>query len=180
MKDRKLASRYAGALLSVLPDVQQAERTDQFLTALAETFQSSAEFRGVMLDPAFPRSSRKAILTTLAREHALPVLVSNFLQTLVDNNRMAALPSIAVVYHELREEALGIVPAEITTATPLEETMRTRAQAALEKMTGQKVRLSCRVEPDLLGGAVTKIGSKVYDGSLRSQLSELRRRMAQE
>ena len=57
---------------------------------------------------------------------------------------------------------------------------RRRAQAVLEKLTGRKVRLDCRVEPEVLGGAVTKIGSKIYDGSLRSHLIELRRRMAQE
>ena len=99
---------------------------------------------------------------------------------MVDNNRVGALPTIAKVFHEYREEAQGIVPAEITTATPLDEGMRARTKNAIEKMMGRKVRLDCKVEPELLGGAVTKIGSKVYDGSLRSHLIELRRRMAQE
>jgi len=180
MRDRKLASRYAGALLSLLPDPTQAERTDEFLTALGGAMQEAGELRDVMLDPAFPRSSRKAVLRDLAERHALPREVSNFLGTLVDNNRVGALPVIAAVFHEEREEAIGVVPAELTTATPLGDEQRRRARAVLEKITGRKVRLDCRVEPDVLGGAVTKIGSKVYDGSLRSHLSELRRRMAQE
>ena len=180
MRDRKLASRYAGALLSVFPDPSQAESTDEFLTALSDAMDESGEFRDVLLDPAFPQSARKSILQTLARERGLSVQVSNFLATLVDNNRLGALPSIALVFHELREEALGVVPAEITTATPLDQEMRDRTKNAIEKMMGRKVRLDCKVEPNLIGGAVTKIGSKVYDGSLRSHLTELRRRMAQE
>ena len=180
MRDRKLASRYAGALLSLLPDPAQAERTDEFLTALGDAMQAAGEFRDVMLDPAFPRSSRKAVLRELAERRGLPREVSNFMGTLVDNNRVGALPVIAQVFHEEREEAIGVVPAEMTTAQPLEDEQRQRARAVLEKLTGRKVRLDCRVEPDLLGGAVTKIGSKVYDGSLRSHLIELRRRMAQE
>jgi F-type H+-transporting ATPase subunit delta len=180
MKDRKLASRYAGALLSVFPDPSQAESTDEFLRALSDAMEQSAEFRDVMLDPAFPRSSRKAVLRSLAEQRGLPDTVGRFMDTLVDNNRVGVIPTIALVFHEAREEALGIVPAEITTATPLEGTQQDRARAALERLTGRKVRLSCKVDSDLLGGAVTKIGSKVYDGSLRSHLSELRRRMAQE
>jgi F-type H+-transporting ATPase subunit delta len=180
MRDRKLASRYAGALLSVFADPSQAETTDEFLTALSDAMDESGEFRDLLLDPAFPQSARRSILQSLAQERGLPVQVSNFLATLVDNNRIGALPSIALVFHELREEAQGIVPAEITTAAPLDPEMRERTRKAIEKMMGRQVRLDCRVEPNLIGGAVTKIGSKVYDGSLRSHLIELRRRMAQE
>ena len=180
MRDRKLASRYAGALLSVFPEPSQAEATDEFLTALGESMTRSEDLRAVMLDPAFPRSRRKSILRAIAEQHGMPPRVSKFLETLVDNNRVPALPTIAQVFHEAREEAQGIVPAEITTATPLAPPLTERVQATLEKLTGRKVRLSCRVQPDLIGGAVTKIGSKIYDGSLRSHLSELRRRMAQE
>jgi F-type H+-transporting ATPase subunit delta len=180
MKDRKLASRYAGALLSVFPDPAQAEPTDAFLAALADALQETAEFRDVMLDPAFPRSSRKAILTSLAAQRGLPRQVSRFLETLVENNRLGVLAAIATVFHEEREKAMGIVPAEITTAAPLEPELLDRARIALQRMTGRKIRLTSRVEPDLLGGAVTKIGSKVFDGSLRNHLGELRRRMVQE
>jgi F-type H+-transporting ATPase subunit delta len=180
MRDRKLASRYAGALLSVFHDPTQAESTDDFLTALSRVMDESAKFRDLMLDPAFPQSKRKTVLKTLVDERGLPGQLSNFLVTLVDNNRIGALPTIARVFHELREEALGIVPAEITTATPLDEGLRDRTKNTIEKMMGRKVRLDCKVEPELIGGAVTKIGSKVYDGSLRSQINELRRRMGQE
>ena len=113
------------------------------------------------------------------RNPALPTEVGNFFATLVDNNRIGALDAIAAVFHEERERQQGIVAAEMTTATPITEEMKQRARGALERLTGATVRLTCNVKPDLIGGAVTKIGSTVYDGSLRSQLEQLKRKMAE-
>ena len=180
MKDRKLALRYARALLSSLPDPRQAEAADDFLTGLGQAMDESAEFKDFMLDPAFSRDDRKAALGDLAQRAEQPEQVTRFLETLVDNSRQVILPSIGVVFHEEREAAQGIVPAEITTASPLSEDLKQRTLKVLERVTGKKVRLSCQVEPALIGGAVTKIGSVIYDGSLRTQLSQLRRELAQE
>jgi F-type H+-transporting ATPase subunit delta len=180
MKDRKLASRYARALLSAVRDPAARERVDEFLTALSSAIGQSPELRMAMLDPAIPRTTRKAILRTLVEPRGLPAELASFLATLVDNNRMAPLATIAQVYHEMREQGLGIVPAELTTAAPLGDELRERARTTLEKLTGRRVRLTCHVEPTLLGGAVTRIGSTVYDGSLRSQLGRLRHRMVSE
>ncbi len=140
----------------------------------------SREVRDRLLDPAVSRSARVTILTALADQASAPVRVRNFLSTLVANHRLAALPSIAEVFHEEREKAEGLVAAEMTTAAPLSDDLERRAHQALEKLTGSRVRLTCRVDPEILGGAVTRISSTVYDGSLRTQLSQLRRKMAQE
>jgi F-type H+-transporting ATPase subunit delta len=178
MKDRKLAGRYARALLAALPDAAARTLADEFLASLASVFESDAELRAALLDPAVSRPSKRMILRELATTHGQPERVANFLGTLVENNRVSTLSIIAEVYHELREREQGIVPAEVTTAAPLDETTRARAQTALERMTGQTVRVNYQVDPDLIGGAVTKIGSKVYDGSLKTQLALLRERMA--
>ena len=180
MRDRRLAVRYAKALLSVFSDPAEAEAADGFLGSLSAAMEQSPELRAILLDPAVPRAQRQQALQALAEAKNMPKSVGNFLATLVDHNRTAAIPTIAEVYHEEREKALGIVPAEITTATPLSEDQRSKAEQAIRKLTGSKVRLACRVDPDLIGGAVTRIGSTVYDGSLRNQLSQLRRQMVQE
>jgi F-type H+-transporting ATPase subunit delta len=179
MKDRKLATRYARALLSLL-DPARAESADQFLDALRRAMLASPETRDLLLDPAVPAAERRRALRGLARQVGQPPVIEHFLAAVVDHNRTASLPSIAVVFHEERERRMGIVPAEITTARPLEPAQQARAREALERATGQTVRLSCKVEPGVLGGAVTRIGSKVYDGSLRSQLDRLRERMVEE
>jgi F-type H+-transporting ATPase subunit delta len=180
MKDRKLASRYAGALLSVFPDPSQAEPADRFLAEISRAMEESEELRDILLDPAYPRTTRRAVLHSMASKRDMPRQMLNFLSVIIDHNRAGAIPAIAAVFHEEREKALGIVPAAITTAAPLSEQLRGRARSAMEKLTGKKIRLTCNVEPRLLGGAVTQIGSRVYDGSLRSQLDKLRRRMSQE
>jgi len=172
--------RYARALLSVLTDPQQAASADRFLMTLRDGIEQSGDVRRFLLDPAIPATDRRDTLRRLAETHDQPREVANFLATLVDNNRASAVPTIAEVFHEEREARMGIVPAEMTTAAPLTDDMRQRAQSALERMTGRKVTLTCHVDPHLLGGAVTRIGSKVYDGSLRTQLDRLKARMAQE
>jgi F-type H+-transporting ATPase subunit delta len=179
MKDRKLALRYARALLSVVDDPGTLERIDQLLSALVQALAESPELRSAMLDPAMPRSARTKLLRSMVEQNGLPAEVGNFFDTLVENNRLAALDAIAVVFHEERERRQGIVAAEMSTATPVNDELRQRAQRVLEQVTGAKVRLTCNVEPDLIGGVVTKIGSTVYDGSLRSQLEQLKRKMAE-
>jgi len=180
MKDRKLAVRYARALLAALPDPTVAAATDQFLTALAREMVESDRFRDVMLDPAFADSRRRPLLRRLVEQNGLPDRVANFMSTLVAHRRLSSLGSIAQLFHELLEERQGIVPAEIATATALPADQRQRAQSAIERLTGRGVRLTYNVDPTLIGGAVTKIGSVVYDGSLRTQLARLRRTMAEE
>lgn len=180
MKDRKLAVRYAKALLSVFPDPNQAAGTERFLSGLREAMKESGEFRDLMLDPAFTREARKKVVRSMVADAGLPRQVANFMELLVDNNRAASIPSIAEVFHEEREKALGIQPAELTTATPIDSELTERAQRAVERLTGSRVRLTCSVEPELLGGAVTRIGSRVYDGSLRTQLNRLQNRMARD
>jgi F-type H+-transporting ATPase subunit delta len=180
MKDRKLASRYARALLSALPSANLAEDVERFLDALRDAMEESADFRGLLLDPAVPRPTRKEILASIAQKAEMPRQLVNFLYAIVDHNRVAALPTIATVFHEERQLAAGIVEAEVTTAWPLSSDLERRTVQALERLTGRNVTLTTRVEPGLLGGAVTRIGSQVLDGSLRSQLDRLRQKMIEE
>lgn len=180
MKDRKLAVRYARALLSVFPDVESADATERFLLGLRDAINASQPFRNFLLDPAFTRDNRKSVFRELVERAGLPRQVGRFMDTLVDNNRSSVIPSIAEMFQEEREAAMGIVPAEIVTASPLGPELTRRAQQTVERLTGRRVRLTCSVDSDLLGGAVTKIGSTVHDGSLRTQLAKLRTRMVQE
>jgi F-type H+-transporting ATPase subunit delta len=180
MKDRKLAARYSRALLSALPDADGAAKADAFLTAVASSMATHPELRDVFLNPAVSRASKRSVLTSLADGQDMPRQVRNFLLTVADHGRLEALPTIAAVFHEEREAADGVVPAVVTSAEPLGADLEQRMRKTLERLTGSKVSLKAEVEPALLGGAVTRIGSMVYDGSLRTQLAKLRRRMSEE
>jgi F-type H+-transporting ATPase subunit delta len=95
----------------------------------------------------------------------------------VGHRRVAALPAIATALHAIKDEAMAIVPATTTVAAKMNEADKASLKAALETMTGQEVRLSVTVDPAVLGGAVTTIGSRVYDGTLRTHLEALHRRL---
>ena len=179
MKDRKLATRYARALLSVLGDTPVAATADAFLTSLARSMDSSVELRVALLNPAVPRPVRKKALHALSEHAGAGPVVGKFLSTIVDNRRVADIPSIAAAFHEVRESAAGVVPATITTARPIDPQLQARVGGALERLTGRKIRATWQVDESLVGGVVSRIGSKVYDGSVRTQLASLRRRMAE-
>jgi F-type H+-transporting ATPase subunit delta len=179
VKDRKLATRYARALLSLL-DPAAAESCDSFLNGLRQALEQSRDLRDGLFDPAVSLSRRKATLTELARQMGQPPHVVNFLAVVTDHNRLTALPTIAHVFHEERERASGIVPVEVATSLPLGPELEARTLQAMQKLTKGRVRLTYKLDPTLLGGAVTRVGSIVYDGSLRTQLARLRQDMTQE
>jgi F-type H+-transporting ATPase subunit delta len=180
MRDRKLATRYARALLGALRDPDAQRLADDFLSALALSVSTNPEMRLFLLDPAQSTHSKKTILDQLGRARGVPERVSTFVGLLVDNGRLAALPAIAEVFHAEREAGQGEVTATLTTAAPLTAELATRAASALERLSGRKVNLKLAIDPGLLGGAVAQFGSMVYDGSLKTQLARLRRTMGEE
>src|SRR5262245_15529978 len=109
MTDRKLATRYARALLAALPDASSQDAAGRFLDALAEALATDASLRKALVDPAISTSSKSKLLEGLIAGRGLPRPVGGFLTTVVANGRVAALPSMASAYREERERAQGIV-----------------------------------------------------------------------
>ena len=180
MRDRKLATRYSRALLGALPDAAEQNLADEFLQALADSLRLNADLRGFFLDPATSATAKKAVLEKLCALRGLPDRVRTFLGMVVDNGRLANLSSIAQVFHLERESGQGTVSATLTAAAPLTPELQARAKTALEKLSGRRVSLKVEIDPGLLGGAMTQVGSVVYDGSLKTQLARLRRTMGEE
>ena len=180
MKDRKLAARYARALLAVLPDPAAAASADEFLAALAEAMRSQAALKDVLLNPAVPSATQKNVLVALAEAHGGSQLMKNFLSTIADHRRTAAIPTIAEIFREVREAERGIVAATLTTAMALPPELQQRVEAALQRLSGRSVKLSLQIDPALIGGVVTQVGSNIFDGSVRTQLDRLHRRMTEE
>jgi F-type H+-transporting ATPase subunit delta len=178
MKDRKLATRYARALLSTLPDAGTAKTASDFLTALADAMERSPDLRDVLLNPAYQRSQRQGVLDALADDARVPPRVKSFLRVVNDHGRTDHLPAIAEVFREVLEEAEGIVPVTLETAMTMSPDQQANTRTTLEKVTGRRVRLTVNVDPGIIGGAVARVGSTVYDGSLKTQLNVLRRRMS--
>ncbi len=180
MRDRKLATRYARALLGALPDAAEQDAADSFLAALADSIRTNAELRRFLLDPAASVNAKKSLLEKLCAVRGVPDRVKTFLRMVVENTRLANLSSIADVFHLERESGQGSVSGTLISAAALTPDLQARAAAALGKLTGRKVNLTVEIDPGLLGGAVAQVGSVVYDGSLKTQLARLRRTMGEE
>ena len=145
------------------------EAADTTLSSIGRAVASHPELEHLLLHPAVARRAKNAVLAQLAGDRAGKPLLS-FLSVVADHGRAAQLPAIAEAFHSIREEAQGIVAASITTAAAMAPDLEDKTRAALERLTGKRIRLTTSVDASLLGGAVTQIGSTVYDGSLRTQL----------
>ncbi|HEX4825977.1 MAG TPA: ATP synthase F1 subunit delta [Candidatus Polarisedimenticolaceae bacterium] len=180
MKDKKLATRYARALLSALPEVAAQDAADSFLTALGEALEGQPGVRAFLENPSAPAGTKKELFGRLATQAGAGQRVVTFLGVVVDHGRVSSLPSIAKVLRTEREAMQGTITGTLTTASPVNAETAGRIAAALSRLAGRRVNLTTGVDPALLGGAIARVGSTVYDGSLRTQLERLRRTMGEE
>lgn len=180
MKPIAVAKRYARAFADAV-GAKGAARLEPIAAELSLTAQvigRDGDLLRFFDDPSVPRPDKSHILDTLQKKGKCGDLTRRLLDLLVDRRRLSILSEIAVAFEALRDERLGIVAAETTTARPLGVTEQKRLREALETMTGRTVKLKISVDPAILGGARTRIGSKVYDGTLKRRLALLRDRLA--
>ncbi len=175
-----VAGRYARALAEIVGtgDGAALVKTSAEIDLLARVLGAEPVLRVWFDDPTVPADQKAKALASLASTARLSDLARRFLDVVVEHRRVAALPAIAKALHAIRDEALAIVPAMTTVAAKMDDAETATFKAALETMTGRKVRLTVTVDPAVLGGAVTTIGSRVYDGTVRSRLEALHRRLA--
>ena len=175
-----VASRYARALVDILLSPVPAVGPDQALAQL-RLFQSlqqdSADLRNVLASPAVGAARKRAVVERLAPLAGLSVLVKNFLFVLIDHRRIAMLPEVVASIASQLDERRGIARARVTSARPLDAEQQAQVEAALARLTGKQVHGEYAVDESLLGGITARVGSRVYDGSVRGQLDSLRARL---
>jgi F-type H+-transporting ATPase subunit delta len=172
------ARRYARALFSLARDDGRVAEVRGELDALGKLLTESAELRGVLLQPLHPVAQRRAVLAAVAERTGASPLLRSFLSFLVDQRRLVDFEAIAREYARLADAAAGVTIARVRSAAPLSDAQRSRLVQALERKSGGKVTLELHVDPSLVGGAVAQLGDLVYDGSLRTQLRQLRASLA--
>ena len=168
-----LARRYAKALFEIGVQQNNLERIGAEVKSIAAAMKGSVELASVLSSPAIRRSERRKVVDALVGKIGVQPITKNFVELLLDHERFAALPSIARELGAMIETRAGRVTAEVVSAKPLDPTQLTQITAALEKLSGKKVTVAKREDPELLGGVVAKVGDTVYDGSLRTQLRTL-------
>jgi F-type H+-transporting ATPase subunit delta len=173
-----IASRYAGALADVVfeqkLDVTEAGRQLEDFAAL---FNSSKDLREALLDPVLSATKRVAILDAFNRQLSLGAKIRNFLAVLIEHGRLGALNEILEQYRKEVDRRLGISEAEVVTARQLEASERADLERQVAELAGTAVRAQYREEASLIGGVIVRIGSTVYDGSVRGRLERLRDRL---
>jgi F-type H+-transporting ATPase subunit delta len=150
------------------------------LRSFTATLSQSVELQNVLLSPAVTLEKKKALLDKLANRLGINRITLNFLKIVTDHRRLSYLDEMLSGFQTLLDEKLGIVRAEVAAAQPVEEEEQAALAARLSEITGKKVRLDFSVDPRLLGGAVARIDSTIYDGSVRGQLQAIQRRLASE
>ena len=170
--------RYARAFAAVASaqklDVVEAQ---QQMRDFAGTLKDSRQLREVLSDPSIPRDQKLKVLDAISSRTGISKTVRNFLAVIIDHGRIGDLHEILTEYDALADETAGVTEAEITSAHPLDGQERATLEAEVVRLAGGKVRTRYIQDSSLLGGAVVKIGSTVYDGSLRAQLAALKEHM---
>ena len=174
MRGGTAAHRYAKALFGLAEEEHRHREVRSELADLISLFDENQELRDALLTPLHPASERKAALRAVAERIGTSRLVENFISYLVDQRRLIDFHSIVEAYGELADDAEGLLTAEVIAASPLDDRRKDRLRRALSDRTGREVRLEIKIDPALIGGAIAKVGDLVFDGSLRTQLGQLR------
>lgn len=172
------ASRYARAFQQVAVARHldgTALRTQ--LADFAGTFDNSRELREFLLNPSLPQTDKLKVLDAISGRIGLDGTVRNFIAVLMDHERLDALREVVAEYGVLADEANGIHEVEITSAKPLSDAERNLLQWKAGELAGSNVRVRWAEDAALLGGAVIKLQSRVYDGSVRGQLEQMKQHL---
>lgn len=176
MRSDATARRYAEALLANVVDPPALDAVQQELTAIAALYRESDDLRNYLLDPSVSPEQRKKLLQSVFGGKVQPVLM-HFMDLLLQKHRFKHLPTIAQAFDELVEERRGQARVQVLTAVALPEDQADRLKRTLDGVVGKDCILQTRVDPSIIGGAVAVRGDRVFDGSVRAQLTELRKQL---
>jgi F-type H+-transporting ATPase subunit delta len=169
-----LSRRYARAVIDLGEANKNLDKIGQDLRALAKAMKDSEELQDTLTNPAIRRADRRKVLDGLLQRINAQPQTKNLVYVLLDGERVGNLVAISREVDAMIQAKSGRVTAEITSAQPLDAGQLQQITTALEKLSGKKVDVSKKEDPELLGGVVAKVGDVVYDGSLRSQLRAIR------
>jgi F-type H+-transporting ATPase subunit delta len=174
MRSSAAARRYARALFALAREEDRIEEIRGELQRLADLLDENEELHHALFRPLHPVAERRAVLREVAERLGFGATARNFFSFLVDQRRLVDFEGIREEYEHLADAAAGRAQGEVVSASPLSDEQRDRLLRALSARTGREVELDVKIDPSLLGGAIASVGTLVFDGSLRTQLNQLR------
>jgi len=177
MTARTSAARYAKALLDVALAEADPQLVDQQLAAVVTLFRGHADLWKVMTNPAVPVTRKQGMVAAMLPKLELSPVLNKLLTMMAGRDRIALLPDLLEAYRSRLMDHQKVVRAEVTSAVALPPDRVQKLEASLGALTGRKVLMTTATDPATLGGVVTRIGSTVYDGTVKRQLEKMRERI---
>ncbi|SKA20598.1 F0F1 ATP synthase subunit delta [Consotaella salsifontis] len=169
-----VAERYAQSLYELARDENRISAVETELDAFGRLVEESEDFRRLVESPVFSSEEQLRAVSAIAVKIGSSELTSNFLKVIAANRRLFALPSMIKAFHRLAAEGRGEAEAEVVSAEALTDVQRRDLAEAIAAYSGKSVTLRERVDPDILGGLVVRVGSRQIDTSIRTKLNSLK------
>ena len=178
MSSQTVARRYASALADVIIARQEEAEVRDELASWEGMILSNPSLLEAFTNPTVPYEQKAKVLNELITRTKVRPTTANFLRILLKNQRLAELAQVNAKLAQVLDDRSGVVSAQVTSARPVADEIKVALEEKLGKITGKRVRLSFQTDETLLGGIVTRIGSTIYDGSVRNQLKRLGEELA--
>lgn len=178
MSSQTVARRYASALADAVLAGGEAREIQDELIRWERMIQKSELLREVLSNPTINYDQKRSVLEEMIRRTRVRPPNANFLRILLKNQRLTELSEINKKFAQVLDERSGVVAAEVTTARPIPDDIQRALEQQLVSITGKKVRFSFATDETIIGGMIARIGSTVYDGSVRNQLRQIEGRLA--
>jgi F-type H+-transporting ATPase subunit delta len=175
---KSLADRYAAALADVALADNAADKIRGELADFLGLLREAPQLGTLLSSPAVPRAGKRAVAEALVKRLGASRTLRNFLCVVLDHRRTRLLPEIQKALDRQLDERLGVTRADVSSARELPKDDRAKLQAVLKRLTGRRVEAQYRLDPELIAGTVVRIGSTIYDGSVRTRIEKMRHQLA--
>jgi F-type H+-transporting ATPase subunit delta len=175
-----IAKRYARAFFGIAKEDGLYEKYYLELTLFSSIIKESKDLKELLLNPVFGQDEKKAVVDSLLKKTDISNVTANFLRLLVDKRRIGILPDIESCYRKFMDDALKKIRVDVKTAFPLSAELSEKLQKRMEDLTGRKVEMAVSEDASLLGGIVVGVGDTLYDGSIKTQLHNVRNLLGEE
>ena len=178
MSSQTVARRYSAALADVITARGESAEVQAEVNAWEEMLTTNPSLLEAFSNPTVPYDQKGKLLEELIARTKVRSTTANFLRLLLKNQRLAELPAVNAKLAEVLDERAGVISAQVTSARPVSDATKVSLEQKLGNLTGKKIRLTYLTDESLIGGIVTRMGSTIYDGSVRDQLRRLGEELA--
>lgn len=177
MSVETIARRYGGALADIVIANGETETVAGELAAFNSLFTENTTLTTMFANPAISHANKEKVLEAIIAKAKPSKTTANFARILLQNGRLSEITEVATRFRSILDERSGVVKAEVISASQIGDSERAEFKAELEKKTGKQITLEFKVDESIIGGVITRVGSTVYDGSVRTKLDNLKEQL---